>query len=419
VAYRELYAAQLRQEKISQLKGLLTKKIISQFEFDECVEKINETLTSEREKRSGKVPSNGYSYDADQGAGAFDDDDFDFDVQVACTFCGTINTSASGSDKCVKCGKKVDFPEKTSKEQRAQISLKDFGDGNSYLTFVQGGNFSEEKCKPLRNPMCVTPYQDGEFSLDLAGSERGMDFATFEEFIMYAAECRFTLPSGKTIGWSVSRRFKQWRAFAHTLEGQGDAVSPFDAHTISLLPVFPKKGRFDNLKGVRSNKIVTMREEQLREWLSGLVKLAPEVGDMIEDDDSDDESESEDEADDADELDEAWEAVNDPETGEVYYYNKHTGIATWERPRKDSAPPEAPPKPPLAHGWKAMKDEDSGEVYYWHAATQTSTWDRPMDNAATKTYSADQFCQVPSINKFFEIRKNVNSYKKSMKHGGG
>ena len=107
--------------------------------------------------------------------------------------------------------------------------------------------------------------------------------------------------------------------------------------------------------------------------LTELFKLVPEGGnDEGIDGDAPDESELPEPPENPSglKLDE-WEEVEDPDTGEVYYWNKITGLTQWERPRADSNPPPLPPKPKLLPGWEAIKDEDSGDVYYWHEKTQT------------------------------------------------
>jgi len=389
--YREMYAAQLRNEKIAQLRRLLAQKIISQREFDETCAKISQVLETPK--------------DAKKKA-----EEVEIDVQIACPKCGTVNNTSANKTKCVKC--KTDLGVKhVARQARGYTMAGKVNEGNSYLAF-QGG--AQQNAQPLANPLCNTAYHKGVFSCGLSGSERGMDFSTFEEFVMYVVECRYKLPDGTIVGWTVARRFKQWRTFALALEGTNELVSPFDDQTRARLPPFPKKGRWDNIRGVKSAAVVQERDNQLKEWLAALMKLAPDAGKgEVDKNNIDDDEDKEDEKA-ASKANDVWECVSDPETGEEYWWNKETGAATWERPRVDSDPPPVPPKPPLMPGWEAIQDPGSNEVYYWHSATQTSTWERPMPAGAGRIFDGSQLLHIPVVNKFFDLKKYVGAITKKM-----
>ncbi|KAL7526945.1 hypothetical protein ACHAXR_003196 [Thalassiosira sp. AJA248-18] len=90
-------------------------------------------------------------------------------------------------------------------------------------------------------------------------------------------------------------------------------------------------------------------------------------------------------------LPQNWIALEDPDTGEMYYANEATGESTWDRPAmplplimpeevqgddnnnnavddgEDGLPPD----------WVALEDADSGDTYYLNQVTMATTWDRP------------------------------------------
>ena len=281
--FRQMYAARLRQEKIMQLRKLLNAGLISKKEFDETCGRIARAEHAEEMAAEG----------GGEGGDAQEDEE-DYGVQVVCSRCGYVDNTAK-KQSCPQC--KQEFPrvrsttmnssstrnitgKKGKKEKKKtdttktvggdlNISLRDTGDGQVYLTFANGS--SAAAAAPLKNPLCSLPYtKTGRFSCAMVGSERGMDFATFEEFVMYVVDCRFSPgPGVPEIGWTIARRFKQWRQLGAQLEGDDEHVSPLSAEARDKLPLFPKKGRWDNLRGVRSAAVVAEREQKLEAWLAG------------------------------------------------------------------------------------------------------------------------------------------------------
>ena len=78
-----------------------------------------------------------------------------------------------------------------------------------------------------------------------------------------------------------------------------------------------------------------------------------------------------------------WNAVTDPTSGRVYFYNASTNQTTWERPGAAQPQPPAPvpaapaAQPPLPRGWTEAKTPE-GKVYFYNTETQATQWERPM-----------------------------------------
>ncbi|KAG7359509.1 WW domain containing protein [Nitzschia inconspicua] len=112
-------------------------------------------------------------------------------------------------------------------------------------------------------------------------------------------------------------------------------------------------------------------------------------------------------------LPDGWEVIRDPDSDDVFYYNKLTNETSWEKPVVgESMPHEAlkdtwmeVPGPitnetieasdevsgdkllPLLEGWVESFDESSGKTFYWNESTNETTWDRPV---ATQQPSAEK-----------------------------
>ena len=98
-------------------------------------------------------------------------------------------------------------------------------------------------------------------------------------------------------------------------------------------------------------------------------------------------------------LPEDWAEMEDPSSGEVYYYNAKSEETSWERPKMVDAADspieglENESEPvgggdsqednttnfcePLPHGWVKCEDSSSGEVYYHHTESGEVSWERP------------------------------------------
>lgn len=106
-----------------------------------------------------------------------------------------------------------------------------------------------------------------------------------------------------------------------------------------------------------------------------------------------------------------WIALEDPDSGDVYYANEVTGESTWDKPamtvsnnngnnNNDDIMPRGPQSLPpeeessrdivsvatpdtindddlLPVGWVELEDADSGDPYYFNEDTMETTWDRP------------------------------------------
>ncbi|KAL0592307.1 hypothetical protein ABG067_000415 [Albugo candida] len=83
-----------------------------------------------------------------------------------------------------------------------------------------------------------------------------------------------------------------------------------------------------------------------------------------------------------------WEQYDDESSGRAYYYNKKTGLTTWERPDdyQDSSR-SVPTTPEHADGgsrtmdaalsWKQYIDEATGKPYYFNEISKRTQWNRP------------------------------------------
>mmetsp|Transcript_42232 Transcript_42232/g.69356 ORF Transcript_42232/g.69356 Transcript_42232/m.69356 type:complete len:101 (+) Transcript_42232:39-341(+) len=84
-----------------------------------------------------------------------------------------------------------------------------------------------------------------------------------------------------------------------------------------------------------------------------------------------------------------WSQIEDPETGQTYFYNELTGETQWEPPdsfaaQRDDALVDMSTdyqistyeSPARADDWQEYTDED-GRLYYYNALTGETSWERP------------------------------------------
>jgi len=97
-------------------------------------------------------------------------------------------------------------------------------------------------------------------------------------------------------------------------------------------------------------------------------------------------------------LPEGWEEIEDPESGDAYWWNTTTGAVTWICPgtHEDGTLPEPQrdylirlgvlrtglATTDLPYGWELAVDADTGEEYYWNTTSDAVQWDKPTTSAA-------------------------------------
>ena len=146
-----------------------------------------------------------------------------------------------------------------------------------------------------------------------------------------------------------------WAAIKDTQSGETYFVNVESGET-SWEPPFksqPQKGEVDTAKQpVRSNE--TKRDAYLPEASSEPLAELP-VG---------------------------WDAVVDPASGEIYFFNEETGETSWDRPRDErKAVPVlhvcSPDEQARPDGWRVVGDDTSGEKSFVDDVDKTMSWDRP------------------------------------------
>tara|TARA_B110000971_G_C19976272_1_gene485094 strand:- start:853 stop:1485 length:633 start_codon:yes stop_codon:yes gene_type:complete len=70
-----------------------------------------------------------------------------------------------------------------------------------------------------------------------------------------------------------------------------------------------------------------------------------------------------------------WEARTDEASGATYYFNLHTGEASWEMPDSRQSTSHINESSP----WEERLDEASGVMYYFNTLTGVASWERPAE----------------------------------------
>eukprot|EP00536_Pseudo-nitzschia_multiseries_P014039 jgi/Psemu1/213597/e_gw1.649.22.1 len=83
-----------------------------------------------------------------------------------------------------------------------------------------------------------------------------------------------------------------------------------------------------------------------------------------------------------DDLAEGWEKVQDPTTGNIYYFNKETQETSWEKPTKEVSEAFREEEKVLSseeqhEDWAETLDPSSGKTYYYNAKTGETSWEKP------------------------------------------
>jgi hypothetical protein len=84
-------------------------------------------------------------------------------------------------------------------------------------------------------------------------------------------------------------------------------------------------------------------------------------------------------------LPSGWEELEDPSSGEIYYYNRETNTTSWTLPVQGVEEPdivedsrgEEPAASKLDPGWVELVDPNSGQTYYFNEIENRTSWDRP------------------------------------------
>ena len=110
-------------------------------------------------------------------------------------------------------------------------------------------------------------------------------------------------------------------------------------------------------------------------------------------------------------------AAVDEDSGDTYYCNEKTGVATWDFPTEpaivdendstnklDYTPVESPVEDEgndLPPGWFAVTDPASGDTYYVHDQSGETTWDHPGKGIMNEEFMSSRM-SVTETNTVFE-----------------
>ena len=100
--------------------------------------------------------------------------------------------------------------------------------------------------------------------------------------------------------------------------------------------------------------------------------------------------EDEDNSEVSEELPEGWEAILDPSSGDYYYYNADSGTTSWDKPRREVVNESVEQASfesnvceradeELPENWFAVEDPVSGDTYYYNEVTNETSWEVPTD----------------------------------------
>ncbi|RKP26475.1 hypothetical protein SYNPS1DRAFT_6660, partial [Syncephalis pseudoplumigaleata] len=67
-----------------------------------------------------------------------------------------------------------------------------------------------------------------------------------------------------------------------------------------------------------------------------------------------------------------WVEIQDPQSGNIFYANPHTGECSWEEPMNAHIKPRDP-----TGEWWELFDETHGLPYYYNTYTGQTEWLRP------------------------------------------
>jgi hypothetical protein len=85
-----------------------------------------------------------------------------------------------------------------------------------------------------------------------------------------------------------------------------------------------------------------------------------------------------------------WIALEDTDSGEMYYANEVTGESTWDKPTlQQTVTKDKDFDDNLAPEWIALEDANSGETYYLNQLTMATTWHRPSEGNGSETEATD------------------------------
>ena len=335
--------------------------------------------------------------------------DDDFGAQVQCPKCHWSNNTMFGRYVCVKCGSTLPKPEAGVGEDstdwlkyRDSIQQQDLEDPSKRVD----GAVLGMKPLPLKSPFTkMLAFEDGRVSCELIGSQKQIDFQTYQEIVLFGVDIRFRdeVDENLEIGWIVSHRIEKFRKLYE------DLIDPDGFLVVSArkkVPVFPENLKHDDPQCLK----------KMEEWLTQLFKLVPSGGKQTnliyyDEDDQDAAEVAVPTEKPPHMLPTAWRSVRDTDTGELYYFNKITGETRWENPFEEE---DLPPKPnfKVLPDWEAVYDKESGEYYYWNTKTQETTWDKPIarthaNNGKKKLVDAKDLLHVPCVNRFLDLKRNV------------